>query len=212
MPDSTPAHAGHFQDLATQQHASELGMWVFLGSETLLFGGLFAAYTALRLRHGASFLHGAAHNDLGLGTVMTLVLIVSSFCVAWAIHALRRSRRRQSLAALSGAVALGVAFLAMKFHEYAQHMGDHILPGAAYAFEGLPGDGARMFFTMYYALTGLHALHVVGGLVALGWAASRIARGKLHAGHTHPLTLVGLYWHLVDVVWIFLWPMLYQQT
>ena len=201
--------AEHFQDLPTQHRASELGMWVFLGSETLLFGALIGLYTAFALLHPDAFHHAADHNNRMLGTMMTVVLIASSFGVAWAMHAIERDARRQCLTCLGLTLLLGAVFLGMKAHEYLGHFDEGIFWGKAYAFEALSDNGARLFFTLYFALTGLHALHVIAGMLVLGLFTVSVARGKIDAIDHHRLELGGLYWHLVDIVWIFLWPLLY---
>jgi cytochrome c oxidase subunit III len=192
-----------------RQHALHLGMWLFLGSETLLFAGLFGLYAAYRAAYGEAFDVALRHNDAVIGTINTVVLIVSSFFVAGSIHALRAGRRRLALAALAGAMALGATFLAVKSVEYSHHLAEGIAPGVHYTATHLPGAGARSFFTLYYVMTGLHALHVIAGIAILGWLATRVWRRKTHAEHHLELELGGLYWHLVDIVWIFLWPLLY---
>jgi cytochrome c oxidase subunit III len=198
-----------YADRRDRTHALHLGMWLFLGSETLLFAGLFALYAAYRSSYPAEFVAGVNHNDAAIGTINTLVLIVSSFCVAWAVHAIRRDNRRACLLALGGAMVLGTAFLIAKSVEYAHHLAEGIAPGAAYASHALPEVGTQLFFTLYYTMTGLHALHVIAGLTILAWVARRVWRRRTTAVRHVELELGGLYWHLVDVVWIFLWPLLY---
>ncbi len=199
----------HFQDLPAQEHAVRLGMWLFLGSEVLLFAGLFALYTAYRFRYGAEFHAAIHHNDVAIGTTNTAVLIVSSFTMAWAIHALRHRRRRTCLLSLAATAALGVTFLGLKSVEYRLHFAHGIYPGAHYASAELPGHGATIFFTLYFLMTGLHALHMIGGVTAVGWLAARVARRRTTLEYHPELEMVGLYWHLVDSVWIFLWPLFY---
>jgi cytochrome c oxidase subunit III len=194
---------------AARDHALHLGMWVFLGSETLLFAGLFGLYAAYRYAYTAEFAAGVAHNNALIGTVNTVVLIVSSFFVAWAIHANRHARRRTAMFSLLAAMGLGATFLVLKFIEYGQHLHEGIAPGRYYASVELPGQGSRTFFTLYYAMTALHGLHVIAGLVILGWLATRVWRRRTVPERRAELELGGLYWHLIDIVWIFLWPLLY---
>lgn len=201
--------AEHFESFAQQDHAAHLGMWLFLTSEVLLFGALFGIYTATRAEYGKAFLEAAHHNNVVLGTANTFVLITSSFFAAWAVHAVRLGRRRTMLASLAITVVLGVAFLVFKSLEYADHFAHGIYPGAHYAFSELPSDGANLFFTLYYVMTGLHALHVIGGLSALSVVFIIAYRGGYTAERHTPLELTVLYWHLVDVIWIFLWPLMY---
>jgi cytochrome c oxidase subunit 3 len=198
-----------YADPRARGHALHLGMWLFLGSETLLFAGLFGLYSAYRAAYEADFAAGVAHNHMGIGTANTLILIVSSFFVALGIHALRGGHRRACLGALAAAMTLGGCFLGLKAVEYGSHLAEGIAPGPHYAFAALPSHGARMFFTLYYAMTALHALHVIAGISILGWLAIRVARRRTTAERPTELELGGLYWHLVDVVWIFLWPLLY---
>ena len=196
------------EDLGKQEHAARFGMWIFLGSELLLFAGLFALYAAYRAEYARAFTAGVHHNALYLGTTNTVVLIVSSFTVAWAVHSMRAARPRVALRMLVLTMLLGATFLVIKGFEYAQHFAEGIFPGRYYAFDGLP-EGGKLFFTLYYLMTGLHGLHVVGGMAALTVATVRAAQGTYGPAHYTPLELVVLYWHLVDVIWIFLWPLLY---
>jgi cytochrome c oxidase subunit III len=198
-----------YADRAARARALHLGMWLFLGSETLLFAGLFGLYSAYRAAYPADFAAGVAHNEILIGTANTVILIVSSFAVAWSIHALRGRRRRACIGAIAAAMLLGGGFLGLKLVEYSAHFAEGIVPGPYYASTELPSHGAQVFFTLYYAMTGLHALHVIAGMVLLGWLAIRVARRRSTPEHRTELELGGLYWHLVDVVWIFLWPLLY---
>jgi len=199
----------HFADLAKQTHAARFGMWTFLGSEVLFFGSLFALYASYRAEYGDAFSRAVRHTDLLLGSANTAILITASFLVALAVGELRAGSDRRAAALLLAGAALGVAFMALKGIEYAHHFRDGIYPGVHYRYAALPEEGAKIFFTLYYLMTGLHALHVVGGIVlllALAWMARR---GRFTARWHTPAELGGLYWHLVDVVWIFLWPAFY---
>ena len=202
-------HAGPYDSPASRDRALRLGMWVFVGSETLLFAGLFAAYAAYRAMYPDEFHAAAAENAIWVGSVNTLVLIVSSFFVAWSVDLLRHGRPRATIAAIGATILLGGVFLGLKAYEYGDHLAHGIAPGQYYAYEALPLYGAAMFFTLYYLMTGLHALHVIAGLVIMAWMLVRVRRGALTAERHVALELGGLYWHLVDVVWIFLWPLLY---
>lgn len=203
------AHVPIYSTPKARAHAVHLGMWLFLGSETLLFAGLFGLYTAYRTAYPAEFAAAVAHNNATIGTANTLILIISSFFVAWSIHALRAGRRWISLGSLGAAMLLGASFLVVKSFEYGHHLAEGIAPGPRYEFAELPQDGARLFFTLYYAMTALHALHVIAGLAILSWLAIRVWRRRTTPEHHTELELGGLYWHLVDMVWIFLWPLLY---
>jgi cytochrome c oxidase subunit 3 len=197
-------------DSLERQHATaRLGMWIFLGSESLLFAGLLALYAAYRFAYPAEFHAAAAHADVAIGTINTYILLTSSLTVALALHATRRGRRRATVAWLGATIGLGAAFTVLKATEYAGHLADGIAPGGWYAFAGLPAHGAVLYVTLYYLMTGLHALHVLAGLVVLSWLAFRARRGDFTPTSHIALELGGLYWHLVDLVWIFLWPLLY---
>jgi cytochrome c oxidase subunit 3 len=198
-----------YDSFERQQATAKLGMWVFLGSESLLFAGLLALYAAYRFAYPLEFHAASAHANLAIGTINTYLLLTSSLTMALAVDATRRGRRRRTVAMLCATIAFGLAFDVLKVVEYAGHLSEGIAPGGYYAFADLPAHGAVLYFTLYYLLTGLHALHVTGGVVALIWVAALAARGAF-TPHDHvALELGGLYWHLVDLVWIFLWPLLY---
>lgn len=198
-----------FEDLDKQAHAARLGMWIFLSSELLLFAGLFALYAGYRVMYPTDFAAAVAHNNVAIGTANTAILITSSFTVAMSLHAVRRGNPRRAALLLALSIAGGLLFLALKGIEYAEHFRAGIYPAGGYRYAGLPTAGARMFFTLYFYLTGLHALHVCVGLILLGWLAwGSYRRLYSPASYTH-VELGALYWHLIDVVWIFLWPMLY---
>jgi cytochrome c oxidase subunit 3 len=198
-----------YESLERQHTTARLGMWVFLGSESLLFAGLFALYAAYRFTYPVEFHAASAHANLVIGTVNTYILLTSSLTVALAIHATRCGQRRRTVALLGATIALGLAFDVLKVIEYAGHLAEGIAPGGYYAFGGLPAHGVVLYVTLYYLLTGLHALHVTGGVVVLIWLARRAQRGDFTPRSHIALELGGLYWHLVDLVWIFLWPLLY---
>lgn len=207
--EAAHAVAEHFESFEKQEHAARLGMWVFLGSETLLFAGLFALYTAYRNEYTAEFEQAFHHNDIVIGTANTVVLITSSFFIAWALHAVRGDRRRMAALALTATLALGMTFLVLKGIEYAHHFHEGIYPGGYYRFDALPTQGAVLFFTLYYFMTGLHALHVIGGLTVIVVLLVMTLRRRFTPERHTALELGALYWHLVDVIWIFLWPLLY---
>jgi cytochrome c oxidase subunit 3 len=207
--DAAEARRGeHFPSVEQRERAAHLGMWLFLTSETLLFGALFGVYTGYRLTHSADFHLAARLNDTRLGTLNTLILITSSFFAAWAVHAARHERRRTVVRCLLVTLLLGGSFLVVKSFEYSDHFAHGLFPGAHYRSLEHPTAGARLFFTLYFFMTGLHAAHVVGGLVTLGVLARICSRRRSLAAYV-PLELGVLYWHLVDAVWIFLWPLLY---
>jgi cytochrome c oxidase subunit 3 len=201
-----------YDTLARQHATARLGMWIFLASESLLFAALFALYAAYRFVYPAEFHAAAAHANVLLGTINTYLLLTSSLTVALAIHATKLGNRGRALILLATTIGFGVAFEVLKGVEYAGHLADGIAPGGYYTFAGLPAHGAVLYFTLYYLMTGLHALHVLGGLCALAWLWVRLYRGRITPTSYLSLELGGLYWHLVDLVWIFLWPLIYLVT
>lgn len=207
MPASKVAE--HFADLATQHHTARVGMWVFLASEMLLFAGLFALYGAYYAHYTEAFHIAAQHNTLWWGTANTVVLITSSLTVALSIWATRVSKPRLALALVIATIALGLAFLGIKLWEYVIHAHEGLLPGFYYSSHELEGSGAVIFYTLYWFMTSLHALHMMVGLGVMTWLAVQLGRRRLDAEHHIALELGGMYWHLVDAIWIFLWPLLY---
>jgi cytochrome c oxidase subunit III len=199
----------YFEDLEQQTHAARLGMWIVLGSEVLLFAGLFALYAAYRTEFPDTFRECVRHTSLWLGTAMTLVLISSSLLVALSVDAMRHGRAVAVWRYLVVSVLLGIVFLILKGTEYAGHFAEGIYPGAYYHDPELPSRAANIFFSLYYTMTALHALHVAVGMGLLAWVALRVRRRTLDAAYHTPLELSAMYWHLVDAIWIFLWPLFY---
>jgi len=203
-------HAAHFQSLAQQDHATRLGVWVFLGSELLLFAGLFALYVAGRVAHPAAFHEGVAHAEKSIGSLNTVILLTSSTTVALAVELLQRERRRACVALLLLTIALGAAFFCLKLSEYGAHFRASIYPGGAGSFfAGHAAPGLPLFWTLYFVTTGLHAIHVCVGLLVLAFSARAVARGSIAGERSYVLENAALYWHLVDLIWIFLWPLYY---
>jgi cytochrome c oxidase subunit III len=201
--------ADHFSSFDAQLRASRLGMWLFLATEILLFAGLFVMYAAYRWAYAETFRLAARHMELGLGTANTLVLITSSLTVALAFHFTKEGRRRRALTCLAVSIALALGFLGIKAVEYASHFREGALWGALFRLHDLPAPGASLFFTLYFAMTGLHALHVCAGMSVLAWLGLGVARGRYGRAYHTPVELGGMYWHLFDLVWIFLYPLLY---
>ena len=209
---SEPRRAHHFATFEQQVLAARLGMWVFLGSETLLFAALFGLYAAYRTEYTAAFDEGMRQMSHGLGAINTLVLLTSSLVAALGA---RRPRERgaawpRCVALLLGTAALGVVFLALKSVEYADHIRHGMVPGGhGPFFVEHPITGLPVFVTLYFVMTGLHAMHVTVGVVILLWLSASVARGRITEAAPHPVELGVLYWHLVDTLWVFLWPMFY---
>ncbi|MDC0721527.1 cytochrome c oxidase subunit 3 [Nannocystis bainbridge] len=198
-----------FTDLAHQRDAVALGMWAFLGQEVLFFGVLFVLYTSLRVRHPELFAAFGPLLDWRLATVMTVALLLSSFTMALAVRFAFTRVRGRLVFTLLATMILGAAFLTMKGWEYAHHLARGETPIVDLADTLAAGPGMATFFGLYFVLTGFHALHVLGGLVALAWLTLAAWRTPASDLRGSPVMAVGLYWHFVDIVWLFLFPALY---
>ena len=205
-----PAHLQHhFVDSEQQSDAAKLGMWVFLLTEVLLFGGLFCFYAIYRSWYPEMFVNAHQHLNVLLGGTNTIVLITSSVTMALAIRSMQLGRQREAMWNLVATLSLAATFLVIKYFEYSHkiHLGQ--LPGKYYTFTGIEGTNPHVFFSVYFLMTGLHGLHVIGGMGVITWMIRRTRRGDFSAAYYTPLELTGLYWHLVDLIWIFLFPLLY---
>jgi cytochrome c oxidase subunit 3 len=230
--DAPAEHASHaalqhqFADLHQQQDASTFGMWVFIAQEVLFFGGLFAAYTVYRSQYSTAFEAGSHHLSWKIGFANTLVLIASSLTMAMAVHSAATGRRQRIVGFLLGTVLLGGVFLGVKYYEYAEKIapclgdqvhtgclvpGENFDPHAVHA-EGAPARQVQIFFSLYFGMTGLHALHMIVGIPIILTIAGMARRGRFTPEYHTPVELVGLYWHFVDIIWIFLFPLLYLVT
>jgi cytochrome c oxidase subunit 3 len=209
-----PALAHHFENLSEQKETATLGMWVFIAQEIMFFGGLFASYAVYRFKYQEAFAIASHHLSVPLGAFNTAVLICSSLTMELAVHAAALGKRRQIVAFLLLTVVLGGVFLGVKAVEYKDKFDHHLVPGERFDAEvlHLEGDRARqaqVYYSLYFALTGLHALHMVIGIPILLTLAAMAARGRFDAEYHAPVEVTGLYWHFVDIVWIFLFPLLY---
>ncbi|MFH1279602.1 MAG: cytochrome c oxidase subunit 3 [Candidatus Eisenbacteria bacterium] len=260
----------HFATPEQQRESGKLGMWLFLATEILLFGGLFSAYAVYRGNHPEIFVYAHRFLSIPLGGINTMVLITSSLSMAWAVRAAQMGNRRLLVIMLSLTLLGGVGFLGIKKAEYEakwkhgllwgarykptheeSHAGDghgvdaespeaaatlemtpeipaeersHVNPaaigppGLAPEVEGMAKHGhvlaeepknVQTFFAVYFLMTGLHGIHVIVGMIVIGWVLVRALRGEFSAEYNTPVDLAGLYWHLVDLIWIFLFPLLY---
>ena len=199
----------HFDDLGQQREAATLGMWLFLATEVLFFGGLFTAYMLYRVWYPETFGAASRTLDIWLGSVNTLVLITSSLTMALAVHAAATDERRALMRWLVVTMLLGTVFLVIKGFEYAHKFEEHHVPGFGFHFEGAAPERANLFFSLYFAMTGLHALHMIIGLGLLTVMLALAWRRRFSARWHTPIEISGLYWHFVDIIWIFLFPLLY---
>lgn len=199
----------HFTSMAQQKDASSFGMWLFLVTEILFFGGLFTVYTIYRWLYSAGFADASRHMDVRLGTTNTAVLIFSSLSMAMAVRSATIGKRRSTVGYLLVTMLLGLAFLGIKAREYTEHIQHHLFPGASFHYPGPYGRSAELFFSLYFAMTGLHALHMIVGLCLLTVLVIQARKGRYTPEWHTPIEMSGLYWHFVDIVWIFLFPLLY---
>jgi cytochrome c oxidase subunit 3 len=242
------AHVAHHFDTAKQQYdAAKLGMWIFLMTEVLFFGGLFCAYAVFRANNPAIFIDGHRFLDKPLGAANTVVLIFSSLTMALAVRAAQLGRRRELVGLLTVTLLCGLAFLGVKAVEYRHKWDHHMVPGQAriaywfsrdsapeprkefrpdetYVREHLAAEGFEnltqaeyterverlgIFMGIYFSLTALHAVHVIVGIGVMFWILIGAIRGRFDSQYFTPVDMVGLYWHLVDMIWIYLFPLLY---
>jgi cytochrome c oxidase subunit 3 len=201
--------ADHFQDLDQQRSAADFGMWVFLATEIMFFGGLFLVYTIARYRYPLTFALASHSLDVTLGVANTAILIISSFTMALAVHSARAGSRRSAAGFLALTALLGCVFLAIKGTEYADKFRLHLVPGVNFSFPGAEARTAELFFSLYFAMTGMHALHMIIGVAGVALLALRASHGTYSAQYYSPVENFGLYWHFVDIIWIFLFPLLY---
>jgi cytochrome c oxidase subunit 3 len=208
----------HFADMEQQRNASQLGMWLFLGTEIMFFGGMFLAYLVYRLNYYNEFAAGSRSLDIWLGTINTIVLICSSLTVAMGVRAAQLGKRKSLVVLLLLTLVFGVAFLGIKGVEWYQKYEEHHIPGNSFdvsdiihAYPQLHIDPAhsQIYFSLYFAMTGLHALHMIIGLGIFIFLTYYAWKGRYTPEYYTPIEIGGLYWHFVDIVWIYLFPLLY---
>lgn len=237
---------GQYQTLEQQKDSATLGMWFFLVTEVLFFGGMFLTYTINRSTYPIAFAYGSNTLDIKLGTINTAVLILSSLTMAMAVWSAQTNKRKLVTWFLVATLILGCAFLGIKFIEYSQKFEHHLIPGQNFDVSyhvnhpsasdkpeeiakdreeldkalygdpktGRPGDSgltahAQLYVSLYFAMTGLHALHMIVGAGLVFWLIVQSIKGRFSSSYNTPVEIIGLYWHFVDIVWIFLYPLLY---
>jgi len=201
--------AHQFDDMAQQKESAVLGMWGFLITEILFFGGLFATYIIYRTYYPLAFYEGSHELDILLGGINTAVLIFSSFTMAMAVRESHLGRKNGIVLFLVLTLILGGAFLTIKYFEYAGKFEHGLVPGLSWHPHGEHAPQLALFFSLYFAMTGMHAFHMIVGAGLLVWLIYKSARGTYTAEYNAPVEMFGLYWHFVDIVWIFLFPLLY---
>ncbi|MBI5030851.1 MAG: cytochrome c oxidase subunit 3 [Chloroflexi bacterium] len=198
-----------FESLEHQHETRTLGMWIFLMTELMLFGGLFTAYIAYRYVYPTAFVEASHHLHAPLGTLNTAILITSSLTMALAVHNAQLGKRRWVALFLVLTIVLGSAFLGIKGIEYTQHYWERLAPGISFEYSGSQAHAVQLFFLLYFAMTGLHAIHLTIGIVIVAVVLLLSLLGRVSPMYWTPVELTGLYWHFVDVIWVFLFPLLY---
>jgi len=199
----------HFADEEQQRDSAKLGMWIFLLTEILLFGGLFVAYGIFRAWNPEMFYNAHKFLDISLGTLNTIVLITSSLTMALAIRMMQVNNKGLTVLFLVLTLAFAFVFLVVKYLEYSHKIELGQLPGNLYTFTGVEGSNPHIFFSIYFMMTGLHGIHVLIGIIVIGWILKRTLKNEFSSEYYTPIEMTGLYWHLVDMIWIFLFPLLY---
>jgi len=206
---SSAALQSHYSSAEQQEDSAKLGMWLFLLTEVLMFGGLFVAYAIFRAWYPDMFYMAHKALDVKMGTLNTYVLITSSLTMALAIFSLQKNNKNASVKYLLITLLLAATFMVIKYMEYSHkfHVGQ--LPGKYYFYTGIEGNNPQLFFSIYFLMTGLHGIHVLIGMGLITWMIVRVNRNDFSSEYYTPVEMVGLFWHLVDIIWIFLFPLLY---
>jgi cytochrome c oxidase subunit 3 len=207
MPSDAVRPEIQYATLEQQGEAAELGIWVFLATETLFFGVLLFGYAVLRHAYPAGFADASRETKLIIGSVNTAVLLTSSATMAWAVHAAKEGARGMLMALLVATAALGLVFVALKAVEYFEEYREHLVPGLN--FDMTRGSAVELFYFFYFTATGLHAVHLSIGISIVLLMIVRARRGAFTRAYHAPIEVTGLYWHFVDLVWIFLYPLIY---
>jgi len=202
-------HAHHFDSVDQQREAANLGMWLFLVTEVMFFGGVFMAYILYRWKYHDAYVAASHHLDVTLGGLNTAVLIGSSLTMALAVRAAQVGNKKHLVLFLVLTILLGGVFLGVKGVEYSAKFEHHLFPGHDFHFEGANAREAQLFFILYFFMTGLHALHMIVGIGVMAVLTIMAQRGRFTPEYYNPIECAGLYWHFVDIVWIFLFPLLY---
>lgn len=198
-----------FDDIEQQRDAAYTGMWLFLSTEVLFFGAVFFSYILYRGMYYDAFVEGSRRLSVFLGGLNTGVLLCSSLFMALAVHAAQRSRTNQLVIYLILTEIVGAVFLGIKFLEYYDHYKEHLVPGLDFGYVGDNAAAVKLFMVFYFILTGMHAVHMLIGLGVLSTLAVLATKGKFSDGAYDPVDIGGLYWHFVDIVWVFIFPLLY---
>jgi cytochrome c oxidase subunit 3 len=203
-------HVAHHFDTADHQFDSgKLGIWLFLAQEILFFSGLFCAFILFRAKYLDAFIEAHHHLDKVMGGINTIVLICSSLTMALAVRAAQTNKRKLGVYMLVATFLFAATFLVIKYFEYSHKFHDGLLPGRHFTAEGFVHPEANIFFGVYFVMTGVHGVHVIVGMALILWITVKMQRGRFSSRYYAPVEGVGLYWHLVDLIWIYLFPLLY---
>jgi cytochrome c oxidase subunit III len=198
-----------FENLEQQKHADTLGMWVFLATEIMFFGGMFTGYAVYRNMYPTAWGMASRHTSFAIGTINTFILLTSSLTVVMGLHSARTGKNKRLIVFLILTIFLGAAFLGLKGLEYYQHYEDHKIPGYNFSFEPAYAKSAALFMCFYFVMTGVHALHMIIGIGLMSFLLILTFRNRIRQEFPAHVDIIGLYWHFVDIVWIFLYPLLY---
>jgi len=203
-------HFAHHYESAEHEYAtSKEGVWLFLTSEILMFGGLFVGYIIFQNMYPEVFAEGARHLNWKLGALNTLVLLTSSLTMVLGIHYSQAGDRKKAVRYLAATILCGAIFMVVKYFEYTHKIHEGLLPGTWYSADKHGLDNIGLYYSFYFMMTGLHGIHVVAGMLLILWVLIRANKGEFNAHYYTPVEGVGLFWHLVDLIWIFLFPLLY---
>ena len=201
--------AHHFRDAMHEFLSSKEGIWLFMVTEILMFGGLFVGYFIFHQLYPETFAEGASHLDWRMGAINTVVLIISSWTMALGIHYIQIGQNKKATWVLFTTIVCGGIFMVIKFFEYSHKIHDGLLPGHLFHFKEALTDHLPMYFGFYFCMTGLHGTHVLIGMSLIGWVLYRNIRGDFDPHYYTAVEGVGIFWHIVDLIWIFLFPLLY---
>lgn len=204
-------HAHHFDSEDHELDASKNGIWLFMSTEILMFGGLFVAFALFHNIYPEIFKEGAKFLDWKMGAINTVVLLTSSITMALGIHYIQTNKREAAFWNLVATVVCGGIFMVIKYFEYTHKIHEGLLPGSLYSYTGDTGGvtNVGLFFSLYFCMTGLHGIHVLVGMCLITWLAIRHKRGDFNPTYYTPVEGIGIFWHIVDLIWIYLFPLLY---
>lgn len=202
-------HAHHFKDADHEFSTSKMGIWLFLCTEMVMFGVLFVAYSLYHSQYPEAFAEGAKFLDWKLGAFNTVVLLLSSFTMALGIHFCQKNDSKKAVLNLALTLIFGAIFMVVKYYEYSHKFHLGLYPGKFFSYEGAESVNLALYFSFYFLMTGLHGLHILIGMGVITWVLIRARRGEFDSQYYTPVEGVGLFWHVIDLIWIYLFPLLY---